>query len=57
MHQGIFCDHKGPFKLNGKFYHNFIRMTIIYGTTDCWTLKGEHERKMGVVKMSMFRWM
>lgn len=34
MHQELCCDHKVPYELNGKFYHNFIHMTIIYGT-DC----------------------
>jgi len=51
----FFCDHKVPIRPKGKFYHNVIHMTILY-VTDCWTLKGQHERKMGVVKMSMFRW-
>ena len=30
--------------------------TILYGS-QCWALKGQHVRKMGVVEMRMLRWM
>jgi len=34
----------------------FLTSTILYGS-ECWTLKGQHERKVGVVEMRVLRWM
>jgi len=36
----------------GKFYGK----TILYDAK-CWALKGQHERKVGVVGMRLLRWM
>ena len=52
----IICDCKIPVKLKWKFYRTIIRLTMLYDS-ECWALKGQHEHKMGVVKMRMLRWM
>ena len=47
---GVICDHKVRDKVKGKFYLTAIRPAMLYGT-ECWTLKKQHEHKMGVVDM------
>ena len=51
----IICDCKISIKLKGKFYRTTIRPVILYGS-EWWALKGQHERKMRVVKIRMLRW-
>ena len=43
-------------KLKGKFYWTTIRPTILYDS-ECWVLKGQHERKVRFAEMRMLRWM
>lgn len=43
----VICDHKVPTKLKGRFYRTLIHPAILYGS-ECWALKGQHERKVGV---------
>ncbi|KAH1250173.1 Craniofacial development protein 2 [Glycine max] len=53
---GVLCDAKVPLKLKGKFYRTAVRLAILYGT-ECWTVKSQHENKVGVAEMRMLRWM
>ena len=53
---GVLCDAKIPIKLKGKFYRTAVRPTILYGT-ECWTVKSQHENKVGVAEMRMLWWM
>ncbi|RZC05226.1 Protein RER1B isoform E [Glycine soja] len=53
---GVLCDAKVPIKLKGKFYRTAVRPAILYGT-ECWTVKSQHENKVGVTEMRMLRWM
>ncbi|KAH1243703.1 Sugar transporter ERD6-like 16 [Glycine max] len=53
---GVLCDAKVPIKLKGKFYRTAVRPAILYGT-ECWTVKSQHENKVGVAEMRMLRWM
>ncbi|KAL4304934.1 hypothetical protein AHAS_Ahas16G0027900 [Arachis hypogaea] len=53
---GFICDKKVPLKLKGKFYRTAIRPAMLYGT-ECWAAKGEHEHKLSVAEMKMWRWM
>ena len=53
---GFICDRKVPTKLKGKLYCTAICPAILYGS-ECWALKGQHERKVGVAEMKMLRWM
>ncbi|KAH1210957.1 Style cell-cycle inhibitor 1-A [Glycine max] len=52
---GVLCDAKVPIKLKGKFYRTAVRPAILYGT-ECWTVKSQHENKVGVAEMRMLRW-
>ena len=51
---GVLCDRKVPHKVKGKFYRIGIRPVISYGS-ECWAAKGQHEHKVGVAEMRMFR--
>ena len=42
---GFICDRKVPTKLKGKLYCTAICPAILYGS-ECWALKGQHERKV-----------
>ena len=53
---GVICDRKVPKKLKGKFYRTAIRPAMLYGS-ECWALKGQQEKKLGVAEMRMLRWM
>ncbi|KAH1216587.1 hypothetical protein HKD37_13G036043 [Glycine soja] len=53
---GVLCDAKVPIKLKGKFYRTAVIPAILYGT-ECWTVKSQHENKVGVAEMRMLRWM
>jgi Reverse transcriptase (RNA-dependent DNA polymerase) len=53
---GVICDRKMPKKLKGKFYRTAIRPAMLYGS-ECWALKGQQEKKLGVAEMRMLRWM
>ncbi|KAH1190454.1 putative protein arginine N-methyltransferase 6 [Glycine max] len=53
---GVLCDAKVPIKLKGKFYRTAVRPAILYGT-ECWTVKSQHENRVGVAEMRMLRWM
>ena len=50
------CDKKVPLKLKGKFYRPVVRPAMLYGT-ECWAVKSQHESKISVAEMRMFRWM
>ncbi|KAH1265348.1 LINE-1 retrotransposable element ORF2 protein [Glycine max] len=53
---GVLCDAKVPIKLKGMFYRTAVRPAILYGT-ECWAVKSQHEKKVGVAEMRMLRWM
>ena len=50
-HPGVICDRKVPTKLRQVY-----RTAILYGS-ECWTLKEQHDRSVGVAEMRMLRWM
>lgn len=46
-HTSVIHDMKVPIKLNGKFYHTNVRLTMLY-VTECQTIKNQHDNKLCV---------